>query len=1528
MSVFSCILVGDETLLVGCGDQLLDRGADVRAVATGDDAVCDWAKSKNIPVVSKMSDLEGQFVPGSVDWLLSIANLRVIPVATLAIAARGAVNFHDGPLPEYAGLNTPVWALIDGQHQHGITWHHIDAGIDEGPILVERRFDVSDDATAHSLNSQCYAAAMDSFPEVMDELASQQPNRQVQDLTKRRYFGMSDRPDAVALLDFKKSSAEVVNLVRALSFGSYWNPVAVAKVEIAGKVFAVGRARTIDGNETPGTVLEVSGDSIVLAVSDGAVQLSELREMNGQIANLEAVVSVDDTLKLLDDHHVDELNAIARDFARHEGHWRGALGKMQPVEVSLSNTSMRAENWTGVDIRADHALTLDCRIAVVGLWAISSAGMSYGSVAFSDTGLVARSGDKANYVNTWVPLTIDRAGATSFADVRGQIAQSAANLLKHKGFMRDLMLRDPRIDAGTMPSVGISMCDAPICGTDISVSVVGTNITVHVDQSRISVSATKVLTDRLSEMMDLAARDPDLGEFDGPTVAEQESITAWNQTDVEYDQTLTLHGAFEAQVRKSPDQVALVFQDQELTYGALNARANAVAATLRAAGVGPGTNVGFCVRRSMDLLIGSLGILKAGGAYVPLDPEYPSERIAHCLTDSAAPVVLTQSDVQGVIPATGANVILMDAIDGEDRENIDGGATASDLAYLIYTSGSTGKPKGVMVEHRNVANFFAGMDQHIDHEQGGVWLAVTSLAFDISVLELFYTLARGFKVVVTGDDNRAVVSGDTIAVSDQPMDFGLYYWGNDGGAGAKKYELLLEGAKFADQNGFTSIWTPERHFHAFGGPYPNPSVTGAAVAAVTNNLSVRAGSCVAPLHHPARIAEEWAVIDNLTNGKAGIGFASGWQPDDFVLRPENTPPKNKPALYETLKTVRKLWRGETVGFPTESGDTHDVVTQPRPVSAELPVWVTTAGNPDTWREAGELGANILTHLLGQTIEEVSGKIDIYHKALRTAGHDPADFKVTMMLHTYLADDRDTARQIAREPMKDYLRSAAGLIKQYAWAFPAFKRPEGVKNPFEMDLGGLTSEELEAILDFAFERYFEDAGLFGTVADGVARSEQLKAIGVSEIACLIDYGIDVETVMQGLVPLAEVLRQSNAPVELANDDFSVAAQIVRHRVTHMQCTPSMARLISMNSEARMALGRVKHLLLGGEACPSDLVDDLRGATRANLFNMYGPTETTIWSTVQPLSETSGKAISIGRPIANTTVHVLGENKQPVPIGVRGELWIGGAGVTRGYWQRDAMTNERYQTLKEMDQTRLYRTGDLVAMQPNGSLAFFGRADHQVKIRGQRIELGEIESCLKEFAGVTEAIVVTRETRGDTRLAAYFTSSAVVPEAVLRTHLKKHLPDAMVPSTLTSLDAFPLTPNKKIDRNALPEPSLQAAPVIANETQAPTSDVGRTIATVWSDILGVNNPSAGDNFFDLGGHSLLAVQAHRDIRARLEGISLSITDIFRFPILGDLTAHLEKSDHKARPEIKPAMDEKARSATMSKRRAMRAGRGVKS
>ncbi|MCE8547324.1 LLM class flavin-dependent oxidoreductase [Ruegeria pomeroyi] len=1524
------VVIGNESLLIGCSEMLLDRGHQIAAVVSTDAEIATWARGKGLAHMREISELEPHLAGAGFDWLLSIANLRVIPQAVLALPRRGAVNFHDGPLPRYAGLNTPAWALMAGETRYGVTWHLIEGGIDEGDILAQQMFDIAEDDTAFSLNSKCYGAALDSFARVADQL-EQGLERQAQDLSQRSYFGRDARPAAAGRLDFTKPATTLAALVRALDFGDYANPLTCAKIVAGGRVLAVGQARA-EGRSgaLPGTVLSTTADSLLLACGEGDLMLGALRALDGLPVDLAELAPKGQRLPAFSATEGEALGRALAAALPAERHWHVALTAMRPLPVPLA-----IGNTAGTPaphrLSVPHGLGEAALMASVVVWALRSSGEDYGDLALT-TGAMQQAAANG-YVSGWVPL---QAALTSTrADLIGWVEQTAQAARATGAPPADLMLRDPRISHRTIPQVALALDGAgPVPGAVLTVALDQGQATLFADAARLDPRQTEILARRLETAMHAMGRARDTDTVSAlpvlPASERSTMISDWNRSARDYDRALTIHHAFEDQAARTPEAPALVFEGQTLSYAALNARANAVAARLCEMGAGPGSHIGIYLDRGPELLIAALAALKAGGAYVPLDPAYPADRIAHYVSDSRAAIIVTNGARAQSLPDTQAQILDLGPLaDARQPENADGGASADDLAYVIYTSGSTGTPKGVMVEHRNVANFFAGMDDRIDHANGGVWLAVTSLSFDISVLELFWTLARGFKVVLSSDENRAEVSKGPIAVSDRPIDFNLMYWGNDDGPGPKKYELLLEGAKFADAHGFNAVWTPERHFHAFGGPYPNPSVTGAAVAAVTKNLSVRAGSCVAPLHHPSRIAEEWAVIDNLTGGRAALGIASGWQPDDFILRPENTPPRNKPAMFETIETLRKLWRGEAVEFAKADGTMHSVVTQPRPVSKELPLWVTTAGNPETWREAGAIGANVLTHLLGQSIDEVADKIRIYHAALREAGHDPADFKVTLMLHTYLADTREEAARIAREPMKDYLRSAAGLIKQYAWAFPAFKKPKGVTNAFEMDLGVLSGDELEAILDFAFERYFEDSGLFGTINDAVARVEQLKRIGVDEVACLIDYGIDPAVVLEGLKPLAEVLKRVRAPSALAEDDFSLAAQIVRHGVTHIQCTPSMARMIAMNDEARMALGRVKHLLLGGEALPGDLVEDLREATGARILNMYGPTETTIWSTCALVPPRTEGTVDIGQPIANTTVYVLDGSGQPCPIGVPGELHIGGEGVTRGYWQRPELTAERFPRdpfaaeagLTVTAAPQMYRTGDLVRWRADGQLDFLGRSDHQVKIRGQRIELGEIEAAMASYPGVTGAVVIAREMGGDTRLVGYVTTGGPVSDVALRAHLAARLTEVMVPAHIVTLDAFPLTPNKKIDRKALPEPVQQrAAPSAPSE---PVSGAAAQIAAIWSRILGVGDIRADDNFFTLGGHSLLAVQAHREIRAALNVPALPITDIFRFPTLGGLAAHLSKGDAPDEP-TPPAVDSEERASTMSRRRAMRANR----
>lgn len=979
----------------------------------------------------------------------------------------------------------------------------------------------------------------------------------------------------------------------------------------------------------------------------------------------------------------------------------------------------------------------------------------------------------------------------------------------------------------------------------------------------------------------VAAPDRPIGRLGLLPQAERaQLLDAWNDTAAAVPTDATLVTQFEAQVRRTPHAKAASFEAETLDYAELNARANRLARELRAQGVGPDVFVGIYLERSLEMLVAMLATLKAGGAYLPLDPAYPADRIAFMLEDSGAPVILTQARLTSRLPGTVATVLRVDADESRfaahDPADLGGGARPEDLAYVIYTSGSTGRPKGVMIEHRNVVNFFAGMDDRLGADTPGTWLAVTSISFDISVLELFWTLTRGFHVVVQGDPERVRMQRGTPR-SDRKLGFSLFYFANDAGETPdNKYRMLLDGARFADANGFEAVWVPERHFHAFGGLYPSPAVVAAAIASTTRNVRIRTGSVVLPLHNPVRVAEDWAVVDNLSNGRVGLGFASGWHDRDFVFAPQNYADRRKVTI-EYMDIVARLWRGETVRMPGGSGKEVEISTLPRPIQPEVPMWVTAAGTPETFENAGKAGANILTHLLGQSPETLREKIAIYRSARKRAGH-AGPGHVSLMLHTYLHEDMEEVKRAVWHPFREYLRTAVDLIKGLA---------EGRGQ--DMRSAEFTKEDMEALLDHAFHRYFDTSALMGTPESTFDMVERLKGMDIDEVCCLIDFGVPTPAVMRSLDLLAELRRRSDESSATAAADFDIPAQLERWEVTHFQCTPSMAGMLVAQPEVRPAIAGLQCLMVGGEAFPPALAADLTKLVAGRVINMYGPTETTIWSATHALDglETS---VPLGTPIANTRVYVVDRNLEPVPVGIAGELLIGGQGVVRGYLKRPELTAERFIPDPFADQGRLYRTGDLVKWRPDGRLEFLGRLDHQVKIRGHRIELGEIEAVLEQQPTVREVVVVAREdVPGDKRIVAYVVAKgSVVPEAsALRQSVAERLPEYMVPSHVVTLDRLPRTPNLKIDRKALPAPDHAAAPAAAYVQ--PGSELEAQIAEIWQDVLRVPKVGVNDNFFDIGGHSLLVVKVHSRLRGTIER-PVSITDLFRFPTIRALAEHL--------------------------------------
>jgi natural product biosynthesis luciferase-like monooxygenase protein len=1548
-----CVFVGDEALVVQCAEIAQAAGLEIVALATHNAQAQAWAEEQGVPCLDSQGDLAAQFDaqlgPDAFDVLFSVAYLRMVPDRVLDMA-RIAINFHDGPLPAYAGLNVTSWALLNEEPQHGITWHLMTSGIDEGEIVVAESFAVSPTDTAYELNAHCYEAALRTFPLIAQGIARGELLVSPQPEGERVVYYRHQRPASATIVDPSRPAEDTIRYFRALDVGvRQRHSLGAIRLVLGDEALVVEQCEAAPATPAvrPGGIVSVDGTGLRLATVDGDLLITAATCGQGLAVDL---------VELARRHHLAPgallgppdadllaaLDELDPDIAKAEG--RTELPIVRGGDVDVADT-----DWGSIDVAIPSGLDANQIVALIAAWAARITARDDAAFGYVDPVIreqLRRLGPLGR-----VPVAkLEVRDTDTVADVAAAFATERTRRHSDGAWLADVVARDPHLreQRPAIPTLSVELGpfgptatarDAALTGASIRLRVAADGTSLTLDHRLESVDAAQAerFANQLGVLAEAASVDPALAVRRMSIVAEADRAlyAAINATDVAYDAGATVDARFRAQVASTPDAPALTFGAVTLTYAELAARAASMSAVLRSHGVERGDRVGVAVPRGIDMVVAVLAALDCGAAYLPLDPGYPHDRLEFMVDDAGIKALVALPAMHAVLGRPGlalvhpraadtvaADTVAEDTVTARDH-------TGADLAYVIYTSGSTGKPKGVMLEHHNANNFFVAMDAVIDTDPPGIWLAVTSLSFDISVLELLWTVTRGFHVVLKPDKPQPVsvasvissgdVSADDAATAEalagsREMSFSLFYFAANETTDTDGYRLLTEGARFADTHGFEAVWTPERHFHEFGGIYPNPAVAAAAVAAITERVKIRAGSVVLPLHHPARVAEEWSFVDNLSKGRVGIAFAAGWQPNDFVLQPQNYADA-KGKMIELTDVVRRLWRGETVVFEGPKGPV-DIRTLPRPVQPELPVWITSAGSIETFEIAGRNGYNILTHLLGQSVEQVAQKVRAYREARQAAGHH-GDGHVTLMLHTFLDADGAKARAEARQPLKNYLRTASSLLKDMASAFPTLRGAGADADELFRSLG---DDEMNQLLDMATDRYIETSGLFGNVDEAFAMVGHVAGTGVDEVACLIDFGVATDLVIDSL-PLLGVLKdrvlaarstalaaRSIALAEAGEDaqpdslDETVAELVRRHGCTHLQCTPSLAAMLVADPDDRNALRSIRHMMVGGEALPTALAQEMRALLPGKFTNMYGPTETTIWSLTHELSTVPDGPVPIGLPIANTTLAVLDPNGGPLPVGVFGELHLGGEGVARGYHAREALTAERFVDRPELGLGRMYATGDIARVHPSGAIEFAGRADFQVKIRGHRIELGEIETVLDQHRDVVQSVVAARTEGASVTLVAYVVLHAgrVFDAEALRAHVGDELPEIMVPAVVVKLDVLPLTPNGKVDRKALPAPpSIGRALTSAAPTAPPEDAREQMVADIWTAALG-RPVGRDDNFFEIGGHSLLAVKVFRSL-ADTTGKKLALTDVFRYPTVRTFAAYLESLD--APPSASP-------------------------
>lgn len=808
--------------------------------------------------------------------------------------------------------------------------------------------------------------------------------------------------------------------------------------------------------------------------------------------------------------------------------------------------------------------------------------------------------------------------------------------------------------------------------------------------------------------------------------------------------------SFDHQVKHIPGETAIICNDISCNYKQLGEKVDSIAGLLSDQGVQSGDRVGICLLRDVELIAAIFACFKIGAGYIPLDPVYSSGRINQIIEDAEPKCIITLKPLKEryLNAQPEGNFVYLDKLEiQEEGKIIVSDYGDNNVAYIIFTSGTTGKPKGIEVTHGNLNNLLKSLDVSFGSQMQQRWLAQTSVNFDISVLELIWTISRGQTIVLQQTNPFKLLAPDQLSAA-RELDFSIMFFGADKEDNGQKYDLLIETAKFADKNKFTAIWTPERHFGEFGGAFASPSVLGAALSAITENINIRAGSVVLPLRDPIRVAEEWSIVDNLSGGRISVSIASGWHPNDFVFSNSNYHNRRN-EMREKVAELKDLWKGNPI--VRKNGVNKDVTIKirPTPIQQELPLWITAAGNPETFKYAGEIGANVLTHMLGQSMEKLAENIEIYHQALRDNGFTIADKKVSLMLHTYIDRSESMALSLSEQPFKEYLGSSIQLIE-----------------PLAQELGLDVNTQREELIEIAYKKFTRENTLIGSPESSQKMFHSIQSIGVTEVVCLVDFGVESEKVLAGLenIVKAKDLYHSHADLIklLHTDNQKTELDLIHdYRVTHVQMTPSQSRLMTdlYNQNQDRELSSVQHWLIGGEALSQELIKGLAAITTAKLYNMYGPTETTVWSAWREINH---EDIHIGEPVINTDLLLLNGFEQQVPIGVVGELYIGGSGVAKGYYNNPELTDKYFKEINTpgFANRRFYKTGDLMKLNASGTLEYVGRKDNQVKVNGYRIEPEEIEKAISKVPGVKNCKVVPVKKDTTTSLSAYVIKEDIV------------------------------------------------------------------------------------------------------------------------------------------------------------------------
>ncbi|WP_440617952.1 amino acid adenylation domain-containing protein, partial [Cysteiniphilum sp. 6C5] len=760
------IVIGNTGLCLECCKLIVDSPMhELLAVITNDLKLKQWGNQHQIKLLTyaeyQQSDYKNYI-------LLSIVNERIISQAFIERhRIIHAINYHDSLLPTYAGVNSTAWAILNNESSHGVTWHKITQGIDEGDIIQQAKIAITPEDTAHSLNLKCTQQTIVLFKKLLLELSSHTLKGKTQDLTHKTYYGLDHLPQNYGFINTCQSLEDIYRYCRALYFGNdYPNQITSVKIKLENTVYLLGMPVFADA---PQTLSDVIG--LYIVADEKALHFTTVRNIYGMEVNLSTIVSI------------EKLGLHKVEFSHHDWHQLKAIKKNEQKQINnalkiaykANPIVSKATNNNNITKSATCNHSIECQ------------NLSTQQVVSAISLVLMRVAQQDEFLIHFYTNDNCSSHLASLIDSKCFIELSHNNLeLPLKDFenlinenlnTKHLLAKDFYYRYQTMnllTDIGIYHHSSLTYLTDL------THFTDHLTPHRLN-----FIFDNNSIKM--ISRDTDILEINAIASSlqviinqyqqhskkntkpnnisllskddYQKIVIDWNKTDKPYPKNKTIHQLFEEQVEKHPNNIAVIFEKKQLTYAQLNAKANQLARYLRSiTSIQPDTFIAIALDKSLEMIIGILGILKSGAAYVPIDTSYPDERLKYILDDTQAALVLSQSQyVSRLQDISKASILALDSdcYKSLSIQNLTSISTANNLAYVIYTSGTTGQPKGVMIEHSSLVNMTYSQQENLKISEASRILQFASIGFDASVWEIFGALSFGSRLNILSNAKKS-----------------------------------------------------------------------------------------------------------------------------------------------------------------------------------------------------------------------------------------------------------------------------------------------------------------------------------------------------------------------------------------------------------------------------------------------------------------------------------------------------------------------------------------------------------------------------------------------------------------------------------------------------------------------------------------------------------------------------------------------------------------------------------------------------